>query len=307
MKKIIYTLILSSIALSSMNLEAKTYVLAPDASVQEYFSDVLKAHQRKDWRELVMASRDVMEIFPETSFADESLYYLGVGFFHKEDYDQSNYYLSEYLKNSTNPKFFEEALLYKFEIADLLRKGKRIRLFRGKKSPKWLLARGYAMEIYDEVITSMPYHELAAKSLYGKALIQQKFGDFKDGIDTLQTLVRRFPKNALSIDAYILISKLHLDLSEDQQLDPDLLDRARENHRRFAEAFPGTDRLEESENVLAKIEEVFAANLQDIGQFFERTGKPHAAKIYYAKIVKEYPKTRAADYSNKRLSSLKDD
>lgn len=284
---------------------AKMYAL-PSSSPQEFFSDLLKAHQREDWRELVLASKDVLEVYPHTNFADEAQYYLGVGFFHREEYDQANMAFSNYLKNSTNPKFFEEALSYKFKIADLLRNGQRIRLFQGKKSPKWLLARSYALEIYDEVITSMPYHDLAAKALYGKALLQQRFESYKDGIETLQTLLKRFPKNALAIDAYVLIGKLHLDLCQDQQLDPDLLDRARENHKKFLKAFPGTDRVIESEKSLLSMEEVFAEDLQDIGQFFERTGKPNAALIYYSKIVKQYPNTKAAAYSSRRVELLKE-
>ena len=51
--------------------------------------------------------------------------------------------------------------------------------------------------------------------------------------------------------------------------------------------------------------ELYAQNFYEIGQFFERTKKPQAAVIYYAKIIKNYPTTKSAEISKKRLSVLR--
>ena len=191
----------------------------------------------------------------------------------------------------------------KFEIAEAYQNGKKKRLFGSHKMPAWLPAKEDAIPIYDEVISTMPHTELAAKSLLGKASIQAEFEDYKPAVETLSQLIRRFPKDEAAAEGYLQINKIYLGQCKNTSLDLDLLDLANVNLRKFRLAFPREPRLDEAEKVFCETEELFAQNLYEIGRFFERTKKSAASLIYYNKVVAKYPSTKAAASAKEKLDA----
>ena len=171
--------------------------------------------------------------------------------------------------------------------------------------PKWLSAKDLAVEIYDEVIATLPRHELASEALYRKGKLHYELEDFKASIEAYQTLIRRFPKHTRAPDSYVGIAHVYLKQCEVEFKDPDFLDLARLNVKKFREDFPAEDRLESAQTMLLDMEERYAADLYETGQFFERTKKPKAAALYYHNIKSRYPDTKAAQNSEKRLQKLK--
>src|SRR5258708_2240222 len=77
-------------------------------SVQYHYSAVLDAYQNQNWEEAIHQSLIVVKNFPSTPFADEALFYLGVGYFHTEELESANKCLTTYLKKHATPKYFEE-------------------------------------------------------------------------------------------------------------------------------------------------------------------------------------------------------
>ncbi|MBI2743853.1 MAG: outer membrane protein assembly factor BamD [Chlamydiales bacterium] len=277
---------------------------AATMSVQEHYSAAMTAYQKKKWDELVKQAIIVTKNFPDSPFAQEALFYLGVGYFNQKEYELANEEFSTYLKKQTTPKHFEEAIEYKFAIAEMFQKGARKHLMGWKSMPKWVPAREEALAIYDEVITALPHHDLGAKALYGKAKLLLKDEDYKVCIETYQTLIRRFPKNALAAQSYLGIGEVYLTQCENQYPDPDFLDLAEINLRKFKLDFPQNEQVEQAEEMLAKMQEIYAKNLFETAQFFERTKKIDASIIYYKKIVASYPSTRCAELSQQRLHKL---
>jgi outer membrane assembly lipoprotein YfiO len=173
--------------------------------------------------------------------------------------------------------------------------------------PKWVPARDEAIAIYEEVITALPHHELAAQALFGKAKLLLKDDEYKASIDAYQTLIRRFPKHPLSIESFIGIAHVYLIQSKERYPDQDFLDLAEINLKKFAFSFPGEERIAEANTMLLEMKEIFANNLYETGRFYERTKKPHAAQIYYNRILVKYPDTKVAESATKRLGNTKKD
>lgn len=113
--------------------------------------------------------------------------------------------------------------------------------------PKWLPAYEVAIEIYDEVITTMPRDDLAAKSLYRKGVLLLRMEEYKKSIDSFQTLCRRFPKHPLAPDGYVGISDVYLTESKKEFPDSNKLELAEINLRKFKTHFPSEPRVEEAE------------------------------------------------------------
>lgn len=273
-------------------------------SVQEHYSAAITAYQKKRWDELVKQALIVVKNFSSTPFGQEALFYLGVGYFNQKEYEMANAQFSTYLKNQTTPKHFEEAIQYKFSIAEMFQKGEKKHLMGWRQMPRWMPAREEALMIYDEVIVALPHHDLGAKALYGKAQLLLKDEDYKACIETYQMLIRRFPKNAFAAESYLGIGKVYLIQCQNEYPDPDFLDLARINLRKFKQDFPQDLQVAQAEKMLLDMQEIYAANLFETAQFFERTKKPHAAVIYYTKVLANYPQTSQAALSKKRLQKL---
>lgn len=274
-------------------------------SVQEHYSLLLEAVQDENWDQVVHQSTILIQNFPDSSFYQETFYYLALGFFHKEEYDIANQYLSKYLNKQTALQHFREAIELKFQIADRFNNGYKKHIGGIQFLPRWMPAKEEAIEIYDEVINALPNDDLAAKALFGKGKVVLSQDEYASSIEIFQTLIRRFPKHALAPDAYVEIAKVYLIESKELYPDADFLDLATLNLKKFRQDFPSDERLEIAENILADMQEVYAKSFYEIAQFYERTKKPHASVLYYSKIIKAFPNTKTAQNSKKRLNVLR--
>lgn len=274
-------------------------------SAQEHYSLALEAYRNEKWEDLIHQSTIVIQNFEDSPFYHEAIFYLGAAYFHIKDYDLSNKNLSDYLKKQTSLQHFREALELKFQIAENFKNGAKKHLLGLKSMPKWLPAQEEAKRLYEEVISALPNDDLAVRSLYGKGILLIEEEEFDSAIDTYQVLIRKFPKHPITPEAYVQIEKIYLTECQVKFKDSDFLDLAEINLKKFQEDFPGDDRLLVAQKMFCDMQELYARNFYDIGQFFERTKKPQAAAIYYAKIIKNYPETKTADLSQKRLSVLR--
>ncbi|MBI3900887.1 MAG: outer membrane protein assembly factor BamD, partial [Chlamydiia bacterium] len=249
-------------------------------------------------------ARRISAEYGKSPFAVEVPYIIGEAYFNLGKWELANENLSQYLSKASSPKHFEEAIHYKFLIAEKFREGAKKPLFGADWLPHLLSGNDDAIAIYDDVIAALPHHEIAAKALLGKAEIQAKDEDYKPSLETLDLLIRRFPKHDLAAQAFREKSQVYLMQLQDRNLDPALLDLAGLNLRKFRQAFPRESRIDEVEKDLEKMKELFAENLMVTGRFFEKTKKIPAAILYYSKVIAEYPDTEAAKEANLKLKKL---
>lgn len=301
MKKVAIIFLICFGALSANPLDP---VIRSQINVHQYYSKMIDHYQNEDWQKLSWKCQDLIADFPTSPFAREALYYLGVAHYKLGELEYANMAFSDYLKEELTPKFFDQVIRYKFEIARGFDEGARVHLFGWQKMPKWLPAYDEALEIYDEVITTLPRDDLAAQSLYRKGVILLRMEEYKKSIEAFQTLIRRFPKHPLSPDGYVGISEVYLTECDQEFPDANKLDLAEINLRKFRYHFPSEPRIAEAEKKLLGMKERLANDLLEIAEFYERTKKEKAAAIYYATILKKYPETKAANKSEKRLKVL---
>lgn len=301
MKKVLLSLLITG---SIFALEEADLVWDDTASsVTEYNTALQQAVADQDWWAVIDYADVISYNFPTTPFAQETPYLMGFAYYQIGQFEHANQALSAYLNHSSTHSHFEEAIQMKFEIAEAFQKGKRKNLFGSHKMPAWLSAKENAIEIYDEVITTVPHSDLAAKSLLGKAMIQAEEEEYKESIETLTSLIRRFPKHEAAAAAYLNINQIYYDQCKNTSLDLDLLDLASVNLRKFQLAFPREPRVRDAEMILADTEELFAQNLFETGEFFARTKKRPASLIYFNKVVSKYPSTKAADAARKKIDA----
>ena len=291
----------------AINVSAEDEIDPTATDYNSYLQDSLIS---KQWWDAISYAEVLTENFPSTPFALEAPFHSAFAFYQLGDLEKANDVLSEYMNQTTAKTHFEDAIQMKFQIAENFRNGKRKSLFNpDKKRPgwqrffEWIPAKEDALNIYDEVITTVPHSEIAAKSLFGKALIQLEFEEYKSAIDTLTTLIRRFPKQEFAAESYLQVNRIYLEQCKNGGLDLNFLDLAALNLQKFKTAFPREERIAEAEKLYSETEELFAKNLFTIARFYERTHKILAAKLYYQKVIEKYPNAPAAEMARKKLVS----
>lgn len=302
MKKFVFAFFASLSVLSA--LEEDELIWNEGPSVQEYNSALQQAIASNDWWAVIDYANIISYNFPTTPFAQEISYTIGEAYYKLDQLEYANEAFTAYLNHASAPKHFEEAIEYKFNIAERFATGERKRLFNSPKMPAWVSAREDSIAIFDEVIAALPHSEFASKALLRKARVQAYFEDFKPSLETLDLLIRRFPKHELAAQSYLEKEKVYLLQCQAKNLDPDVLDMAEVNLRKFRLAYPREARLAEGEQIFSDMQEIFAQNLLETGYFFEKTKKIPASIIYYNKVVTKYPKTEAAAVALEKLSIL---
>ncbi len=265
-----------------------------EMSVQEHYNDMLEMLKTENWKGVHRRATIIIDHFTDSPFIGEVRYQNGVALYKLKRYEEANLAFTDYLQKTPHVKHFESAIDLKFSIAEKFRTGTRAHLFGVKKFPRVLSGKEQSLEIYEEVIASLPNHDLAARSLYGKGEILAKIHDYRESIDTFQTLIRRFPKHACTPDSYVQIAKIYLAQCQREFPDPDALDLAEINLRKFRLNFPGEKRLELAYNYLHDMKEIFAKDLLEIADFYHRVKKKDAEKIYLSYLIDKYPDTETA-------------
>ncbi|MBI3211329.1 MAG: tetratricopeptide repeat protein, partial [Simkania negevensis] len=165
--------------------------------------------REKKWTETIEFGKLLIERYSSSPFYKEAFYYNGISYYYLNDYQLANDCFTAYLKEEKSPRYFDQIIQYKFDIAGAFEEGNRRHMFGHEKMPKWMLAFEDAVAIYDEIIASLPRDELAAKSLFRKGNLLLKLEQYKQSVESFQTLIRRFPKHPLTPEAYLMINKVY--------------------------------------------------------------------------------------------------
>jgi len=277
---------------------------SPTLSVTEHYDLGHQCLFENKWDESLKNFMVIVSYFDTSPFYSDALFYTGVCHYFLGEYDLANAQFTKYLDLGGNLKYFEKVFEFKYYIAEQFANGYKRRPFGLRQLPRVLSSKSNALDLYDEVIASLPTRDLAAKALFGKAGILRGRREFRESIETLQTLTRRFPKHSLAADAYLTISEIYLEQSRLESQNPDLLALAQINLTRFYKSFPGDERILQGERHQQSMKEVFAQSLYDTGRFYEKKKKKPASQIYYVEAVRKYPDTLAAEKSLKRLEQM---
>ena len=272
--------------------------------VEEHYNLGMQALQDKNWIEAIHQFRVVTINFPLSSWGKEAFYFLAISYFQEGDKDLANQNLSEYLRSNSNPKYFEETFSYKLAIADAFKNGEKRHLFGYEKLPQWMPDKDLSITIYDEIIQSLPNHELAAKALLSKADHLKKQQEYRQSIESLQQIIRKFPKSEFASKAYAHIAKVYLQQAKQDAHNPDILALAIINKKKFSQDFPRDQKLAQVDAAIVEMKEIFATALYDIGQLYERKKQPKASVLYYHNAITQFPDTKVALLCKERLNEL---
>lgn len=270
----------------------------------ELFNAAVQEMEHQSWKSALNDFSEIRDSHPSSKVFDDSLYFQAVCNYHLLEYDIANRMLSNYLNSKFKLKFFEDALTYKLEIANKFKDGAKKHLFDSDKFPKWLPAKEDALDIYEEIIQTIPNHDLAAQALYEKGSLLHEIQDYKLALESFQTLLKRFPKHPLAPDSFLALAEMYYEQSHSEYRNSDLLEMAQLNLKKFIQSFPRDEKVEKAKEFYSDMREIHAKGLYDIGMFYERIKKPKASVIYYVTALEKFPETPSSGLCKGRLKNL---
>lgn len=204
----------------------------------------------------------------------------------------------ELISNHRNTPNFNEAVKRQYGIAEGLRTSDR----------KGLLGVGAAIqpsklvEMFEQISTSAPFTEYAPKSLLAIGYVRTDVGEMDQAIASFQKVVDKYPETETAKEAQYQIFKLR-GVTAEKSNSP-VKDRAQvEAGLDFVNQNPEDQRANEIKSDLQSIDERSMEKLYNTGMFYEKSGKPDSARVYYREVVKN-PNTTWAPKAQERLAIL---
>ncbi len=204
----------------------------------------------------------------------------------------------ELITNHRNSPNFNEAVKRQFTIADGL-KGSKKKGFLGigaAAQPSQLV------EMFEKISESAPYTEWAPRAMLNIGYVKTETGEMDPAIESFQKVVNKYPDTEFAKEAQYQIFKLR-GITAEKSNSP-VKDRAQvEAGIDFVNQNPQDQRATEVRTDMQAIEERSMEKLYNTGMFYEKSGKPDSARVYYREVVKN-PNTTWAPKAQERLAVL---
>lgn len=204
----------------------------------------------------------------------------------------------ELITTYRNTPNFNEALSSQVRIAEALSKTEK-KGFLGIGAP---VQPSKLVEMFTQIAESAPHTEYAPKAILNIGHVHSKNGATAEALASYQEVVNTYQGTDYATEAQYQIFKLR-GMKAERSNSP-VEDRAQvEAGIDFVSQNPEDQRAQQVKANLDSIEERSMEKLFTTGQFYEKSGKPDSARVYYREVVKN-PNTVWAAKAQARLSAL---
>jgi outer membrane protein assembly factor BamD (BamD/ComL family) len=273
------------------------------ASEESDFSNLQALYEKKQWDVLVRSAPLMEKNYPESIFTKEVLFFAGVSYFHMDDPDLANDYLTKFLEKEGSSPHFEEALHYKYFIAEKFEKGYYGHLWGVSALPRLESMWQEAYQLYDEVISTIPRSEFAAKAMFRKASMYLQEDLFSESVEGFSQLIRKFSNNPLAQESFIQIMKVYKRQIKVEYLDPKWYEFALLNKKKFDEIYPSSSLKGQMEEAMLEIIDLYAEEIYKSALFFEKKKKYVSATMYLETLIAKYPSSKYATLAVQKVAA----
>lgn len=179
-------------------------------------------------------------------------------------------------------RHFSQAVQAQFEIAEAAKSGKKE---SGLIPIKMKVDVTRIVEMFNAIIKNAPYGKFAAPSQFAIGEVYQDDGNKAMANAAFQAVVDNYPATKQASEAQFRVGAISSAAARKTQ-DASNLVAARDALESYKTAHPTGDRMGEVQSGLSQLTEAQAQQSLKIAQFYEKSGKPKAAAIYYNEALK---------------------
>lgn len=284
------------------NRTDRKVVSAEELSSQEgrasaLFSQAQQQEQAGNHRKARDSYKSIVNSYPRTEIAGEAQF----RYARLREHDDKKKAFDDYKKlitNYRNTPHFNEAIQRQFAIAESLQASKR----------KGFLGIGAAVqpskliEMYQYISEAAPYTEYAPRALLNAGLIHKSQGEDVEAVSKLQSVVDSYADTPFASDAQYEIYQIR-GIKAENSNSPNR-DRAQvEAGLDFVSQNPNDARAQEIQSNLQEIEARAVEKDFTTGQYYEKTGNPKSAKVYYKRVL-EHPGSPYYAQAQQRIAAI---
>ncbi len=258
----------------------------------------------KGSRKSALRSLDkILEDYSNTPFAADALFLTGELKMEQNDLKDAFKHFQKIVNRYPGYERFDAVIANQFEIASRFMNSSSGGLFG-------VFSGGHqntAIEYFEVVIKNSPYSAYAPLALMNVALISEKEDDAELAIDALDRLITLYPQSLLTPDAYFSMAQIFAGLIQGPQYDQGSTLEAINYYQDFLILFPRSQYVEEAEEGLRRVSEVYAQSKLIIAEFYYvNRHDEDAATVFYNETITVAPETEAADIARQRLERIEE-
>jgi outer membrane protein assembly factor BamD len=270
---------------------------------QEQFEYIKKldAEGKKD--EAITACHDLINFFPQSGFMADVYYIIGKLYEETDENWKAFEMYQRIVQEYPQSPLMQELLDRQFAIGVKFLEGERLRV----KGIPTVPSPSKAIEIFEQVKKSAPFHEYGEKSQFYIGLAYEKKKDYEKALEAFQDLLDEYPNTTFAAEASFKMADVSYRMSQKNIDNEPMLESAGEKFDEFITAHPEElTSLAQASDRKTEVLDTQAENLYKIGRFYETQRHIESANIYYELIVNEYPGTEWKAKAEQRMAIFAD-
>lgn len=262
---------------SAENVPSAAEQQSQEAAAQALLRDAKTAQSTGDSNKALSIYRDIVSRYRFTNTAATAQYEIASQLRTQDKLKDAYEAFQKFINDYRQSPLFDNAIEQQFQIAEEAR--------AGKKQPTLLLIpmkldRSELISMYQGVIRNSPYGKYAPHAQFAIGEVYQDDGDKANANIAFQTVVENYPKSRLASEAQFRIGAISSAAAQRTQ-DTQNLTTTRDALETYRLTNPQGERMSEAEALLNANSAALAQKSLDVARFYEKSGKPAAAAIYY--------------------------
>lgn len=320
---LLLSLILTIVAFCCGNARAETWRLKggekletltddPQEQYQQAIAELKKLVQEGDVSEVKDAIRQIKAEFPDRVGPDLELFAVGEARYWQDRYGKALVKYEKLLKDYPGSEYAGLALQREFDMAQEYLQGRR------KVILGFIKISGFAegVEIMEKISDRAGLDEPNGVGLRAAIAVAEQYEAREKYLEAYlkwSEIASYWETGPIGKRALYRMAEDNLaaynkpPLQERPNYDASKLTTAKTYYEKFLLLYPEESKLNEVPQKIQQIDEQMAFKQYTVGRYYQRTGEPKAANLYFDMVVHNWPKTEAAKLAQEALDEVQAD
>jgi outer membrane protein assembly factor BamD (BamD/ComL family) len=165
------------------------------------------------------------------------------------------------------------------------------------------ISRNETIEMLETVASNVPRSAMAGQALLAVAELHKQAGNLPKAVASYEKVVDEMPGTKEAADAQFQIAQTYQAKAEQKSKDRTTVTTARRSYQDYLLQNPRGEKAGEARRQIGALSGKEAKETFEIAKFYERTGKPQAAAIYYREVL-GFDDPELAAQARQRLDAL---
>jgi outer membrane protein assembly factor BamD (BamD/ComL family) len=238
--------------------------------------------------------------FPELAGPDLDAYMQAESFYARSDWARAAKEYEKFLNNYPDSELYQAALERRYDIATGFIHGQKRKVFKIFRFPAYSQGVDMIREVSDRAGDS-PISQRALETLATRQTEKEKY---LDAYETWAEMASKWPTGETGQQTQFGMAYSLHSAYKGPRYDAAVLASAKSYYQNIIARYPNEAQEAQIEDKIQLVDQQMAYKQYNIALFYERTDRPEAAKIYFKRVIDEYPGTTAARLAQEKMAFI---